>query len=176
MIRVKTLDKNYLATHPEGEEKADITLSAAVPEKMGLALNPDGSRPQITIKVIGETYMSVLALLDSLHDDSNPLLAGLMCELLTEEEMEAYDSLEQAGPLLKERFAEVAVPFRTFTLPLEADDEEATIAITAPSAKVGAEAFHHLTSPQFLQSTAINLCPELDDEDGYDSNEVLVMG
>lgn len=182
MKRVKTLDRNYLATHPSGDEKADIELSAAVPEKMGLDLNPDGSRPQITIKVTGETYMSVLSVLDSLHDDPNPLLAGLMNELLTEEEMEGFDSLEQAGPLLKERFAEVTVPFKTFTVELEADGDDFTIAVTAPSAKVGAEAFHYLTSPRLLQNTAIAICPEIDDEgyyddeDDYSGNEVLVIG
>ena len=175
MRQVKTLDRNYLATHPAGDEKADIELSAAVPENMGLDLNPDGSRPQITIKVTGETYLGVLTLLDSLHDDSNPLLMGLMNDLLTEEELEAFDSLEQAGPLLKERFAEVTVPFKTFAVELDADGEDYTIAITAPTAKVGAEAFHYLTSPRLLQNTAIAMCPEIDDEDGFGNNEVLVM-
>lgn len=177
MVRVKTLDKTYLATHPEGDEKADITLSAAVPEKIGLDLNPDGSRPRITINVTGETYMSVLEVLTVLHDDPEPLLGGLFVELLTEAEMAAFESLEAAAPLFNEKFTEVAVPFKTFTVLLEAGEEEVSIAITAPNAKTGVQALHYLTSPKMLTNTAIAMCPELDDDEyGYSGNEVLVMG
>lgn len=176
MVRVKTLDKNYLATHPEGDEKADISLSASVPERMGLPLNPDGSRPQITINVIGATYLSVLQVLAALHDDPEPLLEGLVEELLTEAEVASFDSLEQAGPLINERFAEITVPFKTLTVSLNVGDEEVKVAITSPNATVGVQALRHLSSPSMVQSTAIAMSPELDDEDGYDSNEVLVMG
>lgn len=173
---VKTLDRAYLATHPAGDEKAEITLSASVPTNMGLELNPDGSRPQISIKVTGATYLGILGTLDSLHDDANPLLMGLMSDLLTEEEFDRFDSLEEAGPLLKERFADVVVPFRTFTVELGTDEGDVTLAITAPTAKVGAEAFHHLTSPSMLTNTAIALSPETDDEDDdFGDNSVLVM-
>jgi hypothetical protein len=177
MTHVKTLDREYLATHPEGDEKAEITLSASVPQTMGLELNPDGTRPQISIKVTGETYLGILGVLDSLHDDVNPLLMGLMSDLLTEEEFDAFDSLEQAGPLLKERFAEVVVPFRTFTVQLETDEGNIDFAITAPNAKIGAEALHHLTSPSMLTNTAIAMSPETDDEDDdFGDNSVLVVG
>lgn len=57
-VPVKTLDKNYLATHPEGEEKADITLSASVPRSMDLPLNPDRTRPHNIIGVTGNTYLT----------------------------------------------------------------------------------------------------------------------
>lgn len=176
MTCVKTLDRNYLATHPEGDEKAEITLSASVPQNMGLELNPDGTRPQISIKVTGETYLSILGVLDALHDDANPLLLGLMNDLLTEEELDAFDSLEQAGPLLKERFATVVVPFRTFTVELETGEGDVTLAIAAPSAKVGAEALHYLTSPSMLTNTAIAMSPEISDEDDeFGDDSVLVM-
>lgn len=175
---MKTLDKNYLATHPSGDEKADITLSASVPVRLQLAANADGTRPQVSIRVTSDTYMNVLATLDGLHDDAEPLLAALMLELLTEEELGRFATLAEAGPLIKERFAEVVVPFRTFNVSMDLDGEPVDFAITAPSAEIGAQALHHLTKPNMLTNTAIAMCPETDDEDDdeYGSNEVLVIG
>lgn len=173
---MKTLDRNYLATHPEGDEKAEFSLSASVPRSMELPLNPDGTRPQITIDIKADTYLSALTALTTIHEDNNALIMGLVMEALTEDEILSFDSLEEAGPLIKERFAEVTVPFKTWAITLTLDDDDIELAITAPSVQVGLQALHYLTKPNTLTNTAIAMCPEVsDDEYGYSGDEVLVM-
>lgn len=176
MGAMRTFDRQYLATHPEGEEKASFTMSAKVPDNIDVPTNPDGTRPQITITATGNTYLDVLGALTTLHEDPEPVLEGLMVGLLTEDESDSFATLEEAAPLINERFAEVIVPFRTHTLGFEVSDgSDIELKITAPSATVGTQALHFLTRPHVLMQMAIGFCPETDDEDEYSGNEVLVV-
>lgn len=174
---MRTLNSAFLAANPTGDEKAIFTMSAKVPDKVNVPVNPDGTRPRITITATGNTYLEVLGALTTLHEDPEPVLEGLMACLMTEDELDAFATLEAAAPLIKERFAEVTVPFTTHTLGFEVSDgSDIELAITAPSATVGTQALHFLTKPHVLMQMAIGFCPETDDdEDDYSDNEVLVI-
>ena len=182
---MRTLDRNYLAAHPAGDEKAVISLSVPVPDAVDVPANPDGTRPRITLKVTGDTYGLVLAALEHLHDDegSAELFVTLLGEVITEEEMEAFGSLEEAAPLLRERAYAISAPFRTFewnaALAIEAAGQQTESSIEfeliTPSLGVGVPAITAMSKPQTLTNVAISFSPVLDDEDDYDSNEVLVV-
>lgn len=186
MGAMRTLDRKYLAAHPEGEEKAVISLSVPVPTSVDVPANPDGTRPRITLKVTGDTYGLVLAALEHLHDDDEgaELFVALVGQVVTDEEMEAFGSLEEAAPLLRERAHAISAPFRTFewraALVIETGGRETEspveFELITPSLGVGIPAITAMTKPQMLTNVAISFSPVLDDDDEeYASNEVLVV-
>lgn len=184
---MRTLDRKFLAENPAGDEKAVISLSIPVPDAVDVPANPDGTRPRITLKATGDTYALVLAALQHLHDDEEgtELFMALLGDLVTDEEMEAFDSLQEAAPLLRERANAISAPFRTFEwtaeLTIEAAGQQTESSIEfeliTPSLGVGVPAVTAMTKPQTLTNVAISFSPEIDDEydDGYNSNEVLVV-
>lgn len=183
---MRTLDRKYLAANPAGDEKAVISLSVPVPTGVEVPDNPDGTRPRITLKATGDTYGLVLAALGHLHeDDGDELFEALIYDVVTEEEIAAFSSMEEAAPLLNERVHAVSAPFRTFVwnaaLILEgADGQQSETSVDfeliTPSLGVGIPAITALTKPQTLTNVAISFSPVIDDEDDdYASNEVLVV-
>lgn len=176
METVKTLDRNYLATHPAGEERAELTLSHPVPGRIDVPENPDGTRPKVSLSVTGDTYRQVLATLTALHEDGGEELLGLLLEdVVTDEELDRFESMDDAAPLLRERVQQVVVPFRTFKAAAQLPAGIVQIAITAPSLQVAVEASVGMTSPRTLTNLAIGLCPTVEDEDDWAENEVLVV-
>lgn len=183
---MRTLDRKYLAANPAGDEKAVISLSVPVPTNVEVPANPDGTRPRITLKATGDTYALVLAALQHLHeDDGEELFEALIYDVVTEEELEAFSSMEEAAPLLNERVHTVSAPFRTFAwnaaMVLEGADgkeQESSVdfELISPSLGVGIPAITALTKPQTLTNVAISFSPVLEDDDeDYASNEVLVV-
>jgi hypothetical protein len=182
---MRTLDRKFLTENPAGDEKAVISLSVPVPSSVEVPANPDGTRPRITFKATGDTYGLVLAALEHLHeDDGAELFVTLVGDLVTDEEMEAFGSLENAAPLLRERAYAISAPFRTFewnaALVIESGGQETESSIefelTTPSLGVGVSAVTAMTKPQTLTNVAISFSPETDDyDDEYSSNEVLVV-
>ncbi|MCC3299408.1 hypothetical protein [Arthrobacter caoxuetaonis] len=184
---MRTLDREYLATHPEGDEKANFKLTVNVPSSLDVKDNPDGTRPSITVDVTAETYLVAISLLSEMHGKADELMIGWLGEQLTEEEHKILEQLTEESepvPFLKEAVEKIHEPFLTFTTGVEAvlivDGKEVTkdvdVTITAPSVSSGVSAFEHLTSPRMLMSVAVSFSPEEeDDEFGYGSaNEILV--
>lgn len=184
---MRTLDANYLATHPEGDEKAVFTLTTNVPGRLDLKPNPDGTAPSISVKVVADTFLAALTILTQMHDDQDDMLLAWISEHLTPEQIKALDEMPDddapAPAFLKEAANDVHEEFLTFEVTAGATFEvngedvpmEAEITITAPSIASGMGAFRHLTTPKMLTSAAIGFSPETgDDEDWGDSNEVLV--
>jgi hypothetical protein len=180
------LDRKYLAANPEGDEKAVISLSVPVPTAVEVPDNPDGTRPRITLKATGDTYGLVLAALEHLHDDDGEeLFEALIYDVVTEEEIAAFNSMEEAAPLLNERVHAVSSPFQTFAwnagMILEGASGAQTetsvdFELITPSLGVGIPAITAMTKPQTLTNVAITFSPVIDDEDDeYASNEVLVV-
>lgn len=183
---MRTLDRKYLAANPAGDEKAVISLSVPVPTGVEVPDNPDGTRPRITLKATGDTYGLVLAALEHLHEDEgDELFEALIYDVVTEEEIAAFSSMEEAAPLLNERVHAVSAPFRTFAwnaaLILEGaggQQSETSVGfeLITPSLGVGIPAITALTKPQTLTNVAISFSPVIDGEDDdYASNEVLVV-
>ncbi|GAA4033435.1 hypothetical protein GCM10023063_16350 [Arthrobacter methylotrophus] len=182
---MRTLDRKYLAANPAGDEKAAISLSVPVPTSVEVPANPDGTRPRITLKATGDTYALVLAALQHLHeDDGDELFEALVFDVVTEEEMEAFTSMEEAAPLLAERVHEVSAPFRTFTwnaaLIIEGaagEEQESSVdfELITPSLGVGIPAITAMTKPQTLTNVAITFSPVIDEDEDYAGNEVLVV-
>lgn len=184
MVRMRTLDRTYLATHPAGDETATFSISMPVPASVDVPDNPDGTRPKITLKATSDTYSNLLGILSYVHDEDvaeNAVL--LVVHNVDEKELAPYETIEDAAPFIREAVAEIVSPFRTFTLELglQAGDDEETFAsgvleLTAPSMISAAQALKAMTKPRVLTELAISFCPETDDEDDYaDSNEVLVV-
>lgn len=175
MGAMKTLDRAYLATHPAGDEKAEITLSHPVPARIEVPTNPDGTRPQVSLRVSADSYLQVLTVLTALHEGGGEeLLATLLDEVVTEEELDRFGTLDDLGPFLRERVQQVVTPFRTFSVTAEMPDGVATIAITSPTLELAAEASVEMTGPRVLTNITISLSPVIDDEDCSD-DEVLVV-
>ncbi|MBG0738736.1 hypothetical protein IV500_04795 [Paeniglutamicibacter antarcticus] len=181
---MRSLDRNYLSTHTSGSEKAVVSLSVAVPTGVDVPANPDGTRPRITLNATGVTYTLVLAALQHLHEDGDGLLQELIADVVTDEDLEAFSSLEEAAPLLTERVHAVTSPFRTFEwsaeLTLESADgrqEESSVdfELISPSLGVGVPATVAMTTPQMLTNVAISFSPKVEDDDDYERNEVLVV-
>ncbi len=186
--RMRTLNKNYLATHPLGDEKATITLHVPVPENRGLPLNADGTRPQITLVGEGDTYGILLRVLSEVRDsEGEMLLEAYMDLILSRSEFEDVESLDDAAPRLKEIFTEVHEDFPTTTVTFEMTVEQesgavethpVTIAIKSPSMELGVSAAVAMTKPRILTQVAIELCPradvDWDDSEDPDSHVMVV--
>ncbi|HEX9225854.1 MAG TPA: hypothetical protein VF885_04240 [Arthrobacter sp.] len=183
---MRTLDRNYLATHPAGDDLAAFNISLSIPASVDVPNNPDGTRPQISLKATSDTYGNLLGVLSYVHDmDINELAMAILLENVDEEKLEAFDSAEAAAPFMREAAAEIITPFRTFTLgfALEADGVDlpvgADLELTGPSMVSAAQALKSMTRPFVLSDLAISFSPEIDDEDDDYSdgsrNEVLVV-
>lgn len=186
MVAMRTLDRNYLATHPAGDELATFNISLSLPASVDVPNNPDGTRPQVSLKATSDTYGNLLGVLSYVHDmDINELVMAILLENVDEEKLEAFDSAEAAAPFMREAAAEIVTPFRTFTLglALEADGVDllvgADLELTAPGMVSAAQALKSMTRPFVLSDLAISFSPETDDdEDDYSGgsrNEVLVV-
>lgn len=182
---MRTLDKQYLATHPEGDDKAEFTLAATTPEGM-LPLNPDGTRQQVTVNVVADTYFAALAALPNLREDPARIMGAWLGEILPPKEMKKAARLAKLGIESKaaktagEAIHEEYLTFTTgvrfeLTVNGKTTEQEVELTIKAPSVLLGVKGFLSLTTPSSLQNAAIAFCPEIPDEDGdYSGNEVLV--
>lgn len=188
MGSMRTLDHNYLASHPVGDQLAEFEVSIPLPESVDVPNNPDGTRPKITLKATSDTYGNLLGVLSYLHDeDISENILALVLANVDEEEFEVFDSAEAAIPFMREAAAAIVTPFRTFTVEfaLEADGEDmhvsAALELTAPSMLTAAQALKTMTKPNVLTELAISFSPETEDDDEYDEysghsrNEVLVV-
>lgn len=185
---MKTLDRHFLSSHPQDDEKADISLSVPVPGTLYVPNNPDGTRPKITLQASGDTYLDILVVLSNIHDDeSGAVLEALLADALTDEEMERYETLEAAAPLVKERSQEIVTPFRTFEFGFNLTPNNPTdpdrgvdLKLTTPSIVAGMRAINSLTKSAALTNLAVSLCPTVSDDDDYwdeeEREEVLVIG
>jgi hypothetical protein len=190
---MRTLDRNHLATHPAGDEKAVVSLSAASRDE-NLAPNPDGTRPQVTLRATGETYLDVLTVLAHLHEDGGEsMLQLLLSDTVAQSRTFMARIRGRSASMIREAAEEVVTPFRTFEAKavFEVADEdgsatrqEVLLELTAPSIKIGVGAVLHMTTPEKLMSAAIAMSPLIDDDydDGYYDdeeeecdNEVLVV-
>lgn len=183
---MKTLDRNYLSTHPEGDEKAKLSFRGTVPSSVPVPLNPDGTQASATLEVTAENYMDAFQALHALHEDeAEQFLWELFEQVTTDEEAASISSPEEAAALLKNRTNEVVVPFRTLTveMTIEATDSFGTktssdvvFELTAPSIAVGVALAMNVSSPRMLTQVMVGFSPETDDdEDGFSGNEVLVV-
>lgn len=183
MLAMRTLDRKYLATHPVGDEPAVFEVSIEVPESMDLPNNPDGTRPQVTLKATSDTYGNLLGLLGYVHGvDVGQNIVMLVIENADERKMAEYETVLAAAPYLREAAAEVVTPFRTFTQTLElqtSDGEDsmvtATLEITAPSITHAGLALKSMTRPHVLNELAISFSPETQDDEDFADNHVLVV-
>lgn len=188
MGSMRTLDRDYLASHPAGDELAEFNVSIPVPASFDVPDNPDGTRPQISMKATSDTYGNLLGILSYVHDEevAENILALVLANV-DEAKLEAFASIEEAAPFIRESAAEVVSPFRTFSLSLalEADGEDspevtAVLELTAPSMTSAAKALQAMTKPRVLTELAISFSPETDDDEydeysGDSRNEVLVV-
>lgn len=181
MEPMQTLDRNYLASHPEGDEKARITMSVPIGPEFNIPANPDGTPATISIGVTAENYLSALAALGHHHERVDELILVWLCELLTPEQIEAVNQLPDDAedvPYVEEASNRIHHEYLTFatnaeiTRPGTEEKEEVLIAIKAPSLTTGLMAFTEATTPRALTNLAIGLCPETGEPAG--SSEVLV--
>ena len=182
---MRTLDAQYLQNNPPGDERADFTFSANVPDSAGLSLNPDGTKPQVSVKVNADTFMAGLVLLGQLHDDPDELLTTWLGRQLSAAQFRKAVKMIGKGQrpdFAVEAMKKVHPEFLTFnssasfTMQVNGAEVEQTVdlTITAPSIEIGIQGFVSLTSAARLQNAAIGFCPEI--EDGYgDSNEVMLI-
>lgn len=185
MALVKTLDREYLSTHPEGDEKAKLTFSGTVPSSIPVPLNPDGTRASVTLQVIGDNYMDLIQALNALHEDeAEQFLWELFEQAITEEEAAAVSSPEEAAALLKAATHEIVVPFRTFTveMAIERTDSfgattvsDVAFELTTPNVNVGVALAMHVSETSKLSQLMISLSPETDMDDEEPGDEVLVV-
>mgnify|MGYP003407467069 FL=1 len=185
MVAMRTLDRNYLATHPAGDKRAEFSISLGLPASVDVPNNPDGTRPQVSLKASSDTYGNLLGVLSYVHDmEINELVMAILLENVAEEKFEVFDSYEAAAPFMREAVAEIVSPFRAFTLSLEleADGEplpvSAVLELTAPSMVSATHALKSMTRPFVLSDLAISFSPETDDDDEEYSggrNDVLVV-
>lgn len=188
---MRTLDMPYLHTHPEGDEKAVFTISAKIPEQFNVALNRDGSRPEVSLAVTSTTYGTALAVLQGLNDQADELAFSWLYKVLTDDQIAALNALQEESDLpdfAREAFSRQGEEFLTFSTDVDStvtetykdgtqeveSPETTTITITAPSIAIGMKAFDTLTSSRYLQKLAISFSPEESDGDDGDTNEVLV--
>lgn len=183
MRRMRTLDRNYLANHPAGDEQAVFTVHLTLPESVDVPNNPDGTRPQVTLKATSDTYGNLLSLLSYVHDeDLNDNVMALLLENIDEKKLEEFASIDEAAPFMRDAVSEIVTPFRTFKLSLELEADEVAVVsgvleLTAPDMVSAAKALKSMTRPHVLSDLAISFSPETDDyDDDYaGSNEVLVV-
>lgn len=188
---MRTLDYPYLAANPEGDTKANFSVSAHIPEDAGVPLNPDGTRPSVTLAIESETYALGLAAMEHLNENPEELASEWLTDILTDEQAaEVTDTPAESGPpaWLVDIVSEVHEPFLTFSVSMvlsvsdEADPTVITqhpveLTITAPSLQIGINALvQNLTIPRRRSELAVALSPERDDDDDdYGTNEVLVI-
>lgn len=194
---MRTLDYPYLTANPEGDERAVFSVSAVIGENANVPLNPDGTRPNVTLSVESDTFALGLAAMEHLNEHPEEFTYAWLSEVLSEEQMDELEALpEDAGPpeFLMELMGEVHQEFLTFsteaTMALEPMTDPETgavipglesttkLTLTAPSMRLGLGALEgNLTTAQRRQQLAIAFSPvrEDGDDDGYGSNEVLVI-
>ncbi|HEX9088027.1 MAG TPA: hypothetical protein VF867_10920 [Arthrobacter sp.] len=182
---MKTLDHNYLSSHPDGDEKAVLSFSAAVPKNFNLPANPDGTRPRITLKATGENYLEVIQALDYIRENEcEELLWELLEQVVTEEEATAVGGTSGAVTLLKTRTKEVILPFRTLSVELgiESTDSfgvktssDVELELTTPSLEVGIGMILSVTKPSNLVQAMIGLCPEAETEEDEDGEHHVLV-
>lgn len=192
---MRTLDYPYLATNPEGDTRADFSLSLEVPKSIDIPLNPDGTRPSVTLAVESDTYAIGLAALELLNEDPDDFMLEWLSELLTEKQKAELTEATEQPAFLKETVSKIHEQFLVFstqmtmtvTATASSSDPDVDAAVTesesivdltltAPSISIGMKALiGGLTSPQRRTSVAVSLSPERVDDDGFDSNEVLVI-
>jgi hypothetical protein len=188
MVNMKTLDHDYLASHPAGDQLAEFNVSIPLPESVDVPNNPDGTRPKVSMKATSDTYGNLLGALSYIHDeDVSANILALVLANVDEEKFEAFENAEDAIPFMREAAAEIVTPFRTFSVEftLEADGEETPVSValelTAPNMVTAAQALTTMTKPRVLTELAISISPETEDDDEYDEyagdsrNEVLVV-
>ncbi|QOD05971.1 hypothetical protein [Pseudarthrobacter sp. BIM B-2242] len=180
---MRTLDRKYLATHPAGEEPAVFEVSIDLPASVDVPNNPDGTRPQVTLKATSDTYANLLGILGYVHGvEVGQNIVMLVVENADERKMAKYETVLAAAPYLREAAAEMVTPFRTFTQTLElqtSEDENsmvtASLEITAPSITHAGLALKSMTRPHVLNELAISFSPETQDDDDLADNHVLVV-
>jgi hypothetical protein len=182
---VKTLDREYLSTHPEGDEKAKLSFSGTVPLSIPVPANPDGTRASATLQVTAENYMDAFQALNALHEDeAEQFLWELFEQVITEEEAASISSPEEGAALLKNRTHEIVVPFRTFTMEMSIETTDSfgtketsdvVFELTTPSLSVGVALAINMSSPRMLSQLMVELSPQTDDDEDETGNEVLVV-
>lgn len=185
MGAVKTLDREYLSTHPEGDEQAKLTFSSAVPASVPVPANPDGTRPSVTLQVTGDNYMDLIEAMNALREDeAEQFLWELIEQVIPESAATSVSSAEEATELLKKHTHEVVVPFRTLPveMTIERTDPSGTTTssdvvfeLTTPSLSVGVALAMDVASPQKLGQLMVGLSPRAEGEDGWSGDEVLVV-
>lgn len=183
---MRTLDRNYLATHPAGDTPAEFNVSIPLRASVDVPDNADGTRPRVSLKATSDTYANLLTVLSYVHDEEvNENAFAILLENIDEKDLEGFASMEEAAPFLRAAAEVMVTPFRTFTLALtlssdDAPSVEATLELTAPSMVLAAGALKSLTKPNVLSDLAISFSPETDDDEydefsGDSRNEVLVV-
>jgi hypothetical protein len=182
---MRTLDRNYLATHPKGDEKATLTLELSIPASIDIPNNPDGTRPAVTLKATGGTYLQLAQALSGINEDEGTdLLNELVLQVLREDDIDEMTDMadEAAARIINACFHEVVVPFRTFTVGMTMEstgsfgetEVDFVFEITAPSLAIAHPALVSMTRPGNLSQILVGWCPETEDDEEY-GNEVLVV-
>ncbi|MCG2623154.1 hypothetical protein LVY72_14745 [Arthrobacter sp. I2-34] len=113
--RLKTLDRQYLATHPAGNEQAEFLMHLPLPDGVDVGNNQDG--PRVTLKATANTYRTMPAVLGELHVQDSGGIAMPMVFNAAGEEIGILGSLAAAAPLIRQLMHKVTVPFHTFRWP-----------------------------------------------------------
>lgn len=180
MVEVKTLDREYLATHPKGNEKASVTFAGDVPAALNIAANPDGTAPRMALTVEASTYLHIVQALDALRrDKAEQFQWELLEQVTTEEDVTVINSAEDATALLRGRANEVVVPFRTLKVEMAIEEtgafgqtsSDVVFTLVAPNLTAGIALALNSADPSMLAQTMIALSPE----NGEDGDEVLVV-
>lgn len=154
----------FLASNPAGATRAQIELKGILPE--GFKPNSGEPAPAVTVTMEADTYAAGFSLLAFLHDNPGDLAALWMEELLTPEQVQAVRDTPENSDDFMDSAAAVHDPYLRFSAPLTMTFQGAglpetaqsmELSISAPSARIGVNLFHELTTPDRLSRLADNL-------------------
>lgn len=154
----------FLASHPAGATRAQIELIGILPDSF--KPNRGEPSPAVTVILEADTYAAGFSMLAFLHDNPGDLAALWMKEILTEEQAAAVVASPQDSKDFMTEASALHDPYLEFSAPFSMSIQAAglpgvvqgtTLSMIAPSARIGINLFHELTTPDRLSRLAADL-------------------